>query len=260
VINNEQFLGVKGKLKKIFLNVVFRLTNKIQSVSHEAHDNLVQHFPYLHKKNKCIVIPNGIEIERFLYATPRNLKSEINLSDEVFLIGFLGRFMAQKGFRYLVDAIDFLRHNQLPKKPIVMTFGNGCFYSHEREMIKKRGLEDFFHFMPFTPNVASAMKGLDVIAMPSLWEACPLQPMEALVCGTPFIGTDCVGLNEVLQGTPASIVPKADSRALANAILLEIQKNRKNVFSSFQHKAARRFNVSKTRNLIFQQYDALTSK
>ncbi len=167
--------------------------------------------------------------------------------------------MAQKGFRFLVDAIELLRQEQLPKKPIVMTFGDGCFASQEKIKIKERGLEEHFFFMPFAPNVASTMKGLDVIAMPSLWEACPLQPMEALVCGTPFIGTDCVGLHEVLQDTPASIVPKKDASALANAIASEIRESRKNIFTKFQNEAARRFNVLKTRNSIFQLYEEITT-
>ena len=257
VMNKSQFLGIKGIIKKNALGAAFRLIDKIQSVSYGAHDNLIENFPNLNRNNKCVVILNGIEIKRFVEAVPRNLRAENKIGDDVYLIGFLGRFMAQKGFRYLVDAIELLRRLELPRKPVVMTFGDGCFASQDKEMIKNRGLEGYFRFMPFTPNVAGTIKGLDLIAMPSLWEACPLQPMEALVCGTPFIGTDCVGLYEVLIDTPAAIVPKADAFRLSNAIAYEMKNNRNDVFFKFKKKAAHRFDVFQTRTNLFKLYKEL---
>ncbi|NLC30785.1 MAG: glycosyltransferase family 4 protein, partial [Candidatus Moranbacteria bacterium] len=220
VINFNQFVGWKGHIKKWVMGILFNFINTIHSISHDAQENLLENFPFLSsRKNKLIVIPNGIEVERFSNAEPRDLKGELGVGEDVFLIGFLGRFMAQKGFCYLVDAIDLLQKKEnLPKRPLVLTFGEGAFIREEKLAIKKRNLEEYFCFMPFAPDVSGTIKGLDVVAMPSLWEACPLQPMEALICGTPFIGTDCIGLREVLNGTPAFVVPKADPHSLANAI------------------------------------------
>lgn len=260
VINENQFFGLKGKIKKIVLGGVFRLINQIHSVSHDAHNNFIENFPIFKTSDKCIVIPNGIEIERFNEAEMRDLKSETGTDEGFFLIGFLGRFMSQKGFKYLIEAIEILKKNELPLKPVVITFGDGGFASRDKKHIRDIGLEDHFRFMPFTPNIASTIKGLDLIAMPSLWEACPLQPMEALVCGTPFVGTDCVGLREVLENTPAITVPKANSKELAQAIIREILDHRKSIFLDFKEEAARRYDVAKTRSSIFQLYEKLTNK
>jgi glycosyltransferase involved in cell wall biosynthesis len=245
VLNRNQFCGIKGVLKRKMMGAFFGMIDIIHSVSYDAQSNLLSYFPSLSRRgNRCVVIHNGIEVERFEGASARDLRRELGVSEDVFLIGFLGRFMAQKGFRYLVDAVELLRSStSLPKKVLVLTFGEGAFIREENQAIEERGLTDYFRFMPFAPDVAGTIKGLDVIAMPSLWEACPLQPMEALVCGTPFIGSDCVGLREVLRSTPARIVPSADSKALAKAIIEEMLYPSKHEALAFRKLAAARFNV-----------------
>jgi glycosyltransferase involved in cell wall biosynthesis len=199
-------------------------------------------------------------MERFVVAMPRDLRGELGLREDVFLIGFMGRFMAQKGFRYIVDAVDLLRMKDgLPKRPLVLTFGEGAFIREEKQAIEKRGLKNYFCFMPFTPNVADTIKGLDVVAMPSLWEACGLLAMEVLACGTPLIGSDCIGLREVIQGTPAIVITKADAADLARALLQEMEKSSKESFLRYCKTAAGNFDVRKTSQSILNLYDSMTS-
>jgi glycosyltransferase involved in cell wall biosynthesis len=256
VINANQFSGLKGRIKQKGMAVLLRLVNKIHSVSYDAENNLLKYFPELAKRErKCVVIQNGIDVERFLAAEPRDLRGELGLADNTFLIGFMGRFMAQKGFRYLVDAMALLRDEKdLPKRPLVLTFGDGGFIRQEKQTIEERALEDYFHFMPFAPNVAGTIKGVDVVVIPSLWEACPLLPMETFVCGIPVIGSDCIGLREVLQKTPAKLVKSKNSRMLADAIKEEITVSRKNIFVSYIDMAIGRFDVKSQSKELKQIY------
>lgn len=261
-LNAKQFAGVKGRCKRLGMAWLFRLINLVHSVSHDAQENLLEFFPSLARKHeKCFVIPNGIEVERFVEAEPRDLRSELGLGKNVFLIGFFGRFMSPKGFRYLVDAIELLRANDdLPKKPLVLTFGDGGFIREEKKAINERGLGDNFCFMPFTPNVAGTIKGLDVVVMPSICEACPLLPMESLACGVPFIGSNCIGLREVLKGTPAIVVEKADSDSLARALSQEIKTCSRESFLSFIETASKMFDVRTTSQSLKNTYERMTNK
>lgn len=260
VINENQFIGVKGILKKMLMGRSLDLIDMIHSVSHDAENNLLLYFPRLAcRKGKSIVILNGIEIERFKSTSQRNLRVELGLEENIFLIGFFGRFMSQKGFRYLVDAIEILKnHPGLPIKPIVLTFGYGGYVREEMQAIKSRDLERYFYFMPFESNIAGVIKGLDVVVMPSLWEACPLLPMEVLSCGTPLIASDCIGMREVIEGTPTRIVPKAASNALAKAIENDIKISPKELFAKYRFEAMSRFNVKKTFYDIEKIYNYLT--
>lgn len=92
VINKEQFFGFKGKIKKIALCVALRLVNRVHSVSKEAQENLFENFPHVDDNYKSIVISNGIEIDRFREATPRDLNAEKGLGENVFFNWFSRSF------------------------------------------------------------------------------------------------------------------------------------------------------------------------
>lgn len=247
VLLPKQFQGVYGIIKKKVLSTMLLLTDAIHFVSNDSKQNLFEHIPKLRRhESKCHVIPNGIEVERFLDIDARPFREELNLDDDMFLIGFMGRFMSQKGFRRLIDAIEILQKNDnMDQTPVVLAFGYGGFIREDRELIEKKGLGKYFRFLPFADNVAASLHGLDVVAMPSLWEACPLLPMEALVSGTPVIGTDCLGLREVLYDTPGVVAKAGDSESLAHALLNEMESPSRGEAMAFREMAARRFNVKK---------------
>lgn len=246
VLTPGQFSGPSGLAKKAALGMMLSTITCIHCVSNDARDNLLAYLPILRVfKHRVVAIPNGIDVEPFVSAERRDLKGELGLPPDTFLIGFLGRFMSPKGFRYLVDALDQLnRVENLPRKPILLTFSQpDGFIREEQEEVRKRGLEGSIRFLSFVPNVGATLKGLDIVAMPSLWEACPLLPMETMVSGVPFVGTNCIGLREVLRNTPAYVVPARNSVALAE-VLLEEMKNPTSVKArDFAAEAATRFQV-----------------
>ena len=247
IFNDHQFQGVAGIIKKVGLSIMLPLVDVIHAVSHDSRENLLHYIFSLGLfRNKIRVIPHGIEIERFSVTNARDLRKELNLPNNSFLIGFLGRFMSPKGFVYLVEAINLLyKKYRLINKPFVLAFGDGAFIREEKNYVKKKGLDEYVYFMPFTANIAPTLRGLDVVAIPSLWEACGLLPMEAMISGVPVIGTNCVGLREVLKGTPSEIIPVRDAEALADALFREMNNPSKEKARGYQKEAALRFDARK---------------
>jgi len=249
VFTPGQFVGLKGFMEKWALGAIFSIVDRIHCVSNDARENLLAYLPILRLfENKVVTILHGIEVEPFANADQRDLKAELGLPPDAFLIGFMGRFMAQKGFRYLVDALEQLKvMDNLSKKPLVLTFSQADgFIREEQEEVNKRGLAGSILFLPFVPNVASTLKGLDIVAMPSLWEACGLLAMETLVAGIPLVGTNCIGLREVLQNTPAYVVPAKDSAALSEALAMEMRAPTTSRAKKFATEAASRFEVKRS--------------
>lgn len=256
-INEGQFAGRAGTAKKAFVGSCLQRIGGIQSVSHDAERNLLEFFPEL-PRERCRVVPSGIEVERFRIGERRDLRAELELEPDRFLVGFLGRFMSPKGFRYLVDAVEILAGREdLPRRALVVAFGWGGFIREEQRDIVRRGLEDSFRFLPFAANAAESIRGLDVVAMPSLWEACGLLAMEVLVAGTPLIASDCIGLREVVAGTPATVVPPADGPALAEAIALHMSRDLAPRFRDFVPDAARRYDARTQIEGILELYREL---
>jgi glycosyltransferase involved in cell wall biosynthesis len=245
VFTREIFKGASGCLKRIALSVLLPSIKKIHTVSYDAKDNLIKYLPTLKLCNsKVIAILNGIEVERFVLSEGREFRKELGIGENTFLIGFLGRYMSQKGFVYLVDALELLyKKRELRKRPVVLAFGEGAYIREEKTNVERRGLQNVIYFMPFEPNISPILKGLDLVVMPSLWEACGLLAMEAMVSGVPLIGTDCIGLREVLHATPCKIIPARNSEALADAIAIEIGNPSKDHAQKFSRVAAERFDA-----------------
>ena len=101
------------------------------------------------------------------------------------------------------------------------------------------------------------MKGFDVIAMPSIWEACGLVGMEALTAGVPIIGTSCIGLREVLKDTPAIVIPPGDALSLAVALEHQIDHPKIDPFKEFMPIAYNRFNIDHTARRLHSLYKEL---
>lgn len=245
VFNDSQFEGFRGAVKRKILAFALSGVNRIHAVSNDVKINLLEYMPSLEQKRISVIL-NGIEIERFEGAQSSDLRSEYGLADDTFLIGFLGRFMAQKGFRYLIDAMEILlRSNRFTKKPVVLAFGEDGFIREEKEYVHSKGMSGIILFCPLVANVAPVLKGLDVVVMPSLWEACGLLAMEAMVAGVPLIGTNCIGLREVLHDTPSRVIPPKNSLSLAEAIAAEMKFSSRNITETFVPEAINRFDVKR---------------
>lgn len=240
VFTSRQFNGLLGKIKQAVISFSFKRLDLIHTVTKDANENFLEFFPET-DSNKLRYIAHGIDAERFQNATARNFKKELGLADDCILIGFFGRFMGQKGFRILVAAVKILESDNEFANIKVLTFGWGGFIREDYAYISEQGLQNQFIQMPSTNDMPAAIKGVDVVAMPSRWEACGLLGMEALCCGTPIVGTNCIGLREVLENSPALSIEVDNIQALANK--LKASLSLKQSFIDYVPKAVERFSV-----------------
>lgn len=224
VFRSEEFSPPFGKIKRAILGRVLGMADIIQSVGYDAEENLVQFLPFLAKKRrKLVVIRNGIMVESLVKNTEinkRNYRKEIGIDDDVFLFGFLGRFMPQKGFVYLIDAVEELsKDRQFGNRFKIIAVNDGAFIREYKSIIMEKRLSDYFSFHEFIPNVNEILTELDALVMPSLWEAYSLLPCEAFILGCPVIASNCIGLREVIKDTPALVIREKDSHSIAEAMI-----------------------------------------
>lgn len=267
VFREDQFSSKLGFLKKKCLGVLLSRADVIQSVSHDAQNNLVSYFPALSKKkDRLTVILNGIStrsLSQNAGLNPSSFRKEIALGEEVILFGFLGRFMPQKGFVYLIDAVEALSKDpEVAHRFKVVAVNDGAFIREYKAIVQEKGLSDYFIFYGFTPHVDRIMQALNAVVIPSLWEACPLLPMEAFVLGCPVIASECIGLREVVSGTPASIVKMKDGYSIAEKLkeVIHSPARIKQAALEYAVKAVDRFDVRYSAERLDQLFDVLSAK
>jgi glycosyltransferase involved in cell wall biosynthesis len=145
------------------------------------------------------------------------------------LIGFAGRFVEEKGFDFLLQAV----------KPTLERVPNAHFvYAGETNVV----YENFFgrckHLLDESRDSVTVL-GLirdqqklanfyamcDLFALPSRTDCFPSVQIEALLCGTPLVTTDIPGAREVLKATGmGKLVRPGDPIALAEGFA-EVLRN-----------------------------------
>lgn len=258
----EQFHGWFGKLKKWVMAWLFSLADIVNPVGKDAASNFIDTFPGLNSRGRVKGIRNGVEAECFLLDGFRDLRNEASIPSDALVLGFFGRFMAQKGFGLLVDAVGKLNRESIGRPVHVCCFGWGGFIREEQAEIRSRGLESFFHFFPATDLMAEAIRGVDVVVMPSKWEACPLLPMEVMISGRPLIASNCIGMKEVIADSPAMVFDVGSLDGLlekirlfsANQDAFQLESNR------FREEAASRFDVSQTSSRLANLFNDVLVK
>ncbi|MGB2136884.1 MAG: glycosyltransferase family 4 protein, partial [Flavobacteriaceae bacterium] len=241
---------------------LFSLADIVNPVGKDAASNFIDTFPGLNSRGRVKGIRNGVEAECFLLDGFRDLRNEASIPSDALVLGFFGRFMAQKGFGLLVDAVGKLNRESIGRPVHVCCFGWGGFIREEQAEIRSRGLESFFHFFPATDLMAEAIRGVDVVVMPSKWEACPLLPMEVMISGRPLIASNCIGMKEVIADSPAMVFDVGSLDGLlekirlfsANQDAFQLESNR------FREEAASRFDVSQTSSRLANLFNDVLVK
>ncbi|MDG5499013.1 glycosyltransferase family 4 protein [Marinobacter sp. BGYM27] len=254
----DQFKGMKGRVKRWLIGTLLKTCTVINPVGRDAMLNMKETYPRLDEGNRIAEIRNGIDSSFFMTDQVRDLRAESSIPDSALLAGFFGRFMAQKGFGLLVEAVERMKDSQLPI--YVACFGWGGFIREEQAALEARGLTEYFHFFPATDEMPAALRGVDIVVMPSRWEACPLLPMEAMVAGAPVLGSDCIGLKEVIEDTPSLMFPQGSVDDLIAQLkyFKEHQPAIKEECVAFRPEAADRFDVGHTAKSLHAIYSRMT--
>jgi glycosyltransferase involved in cell wall biosynthesis len=262
VVLDHQYRDWRGRLIRRSMDTALRHVDCIHAVSQSCREHLLAAFPSASRCSRGIrVILNGIEPAGFLAARPKEIRAGLGLPQDAILVGFFGRFMSQKGFTYLVDAVRKAVERGRSVPPIaVLAVGGGGYRREEEQRVASLGLTSHFFFMDFTADVASVMKAVDVVAMPSLWEACPILPMEALTAGVPLVTSDFPALEEVVAGSPARTTPMKDSDALLQAILEMGTPAQRDIAEAFAPLAARRHDAADARRAVSAMYAYLMTR
>ena len=255
----SMFHGAVGTAARLGLNILLRRCDLIQAVSEDCGTNFREFMPHV-RGERVHVVANGIDTSRFSDAVPVNAKEYFSFDDSTFVFGFFGRFMAQKGFRTIVDAVELIARTEPATSFRVVTFGWGGFVREDYQYLKDKGLGDYFVQHPGTDEPERWIKAMDALLMPSRWEACGLVGMEALVAGVPIIGANCLGLREVFAGSPAVVVAPGNRGDLAAAMRHILESNPRREFSRYVPTAIDRFDVSKCATGIRALYDELVSR
>jgi len=133
------------------------------------------------------------------------------LTDDIPVIGFLGRLVMEKGLDVFSDAIDQLRRRQVPHQ--VMVIGEGP----ARGWFESRLPHARFVGFQGGSDLGRAVACMDLLFNPSVTETFGNVTLEAMACGLPVVAAKATGSQSLVEDkvsgrliTPGAINQFAD--------------------------------------------------
>ena len=140
------------------------------------------------------VIYNGIDINTFL-TTKEDLREELNIPLDAFVVGHVGRFNTAKNHDSIIDvAIQMCN-----------TDGNIYFVLCGKDTdaalvakVKEVGLQNQIKLLGLRKDVIRVLNTLDCFYFPSISEGQPNALIEAMAVGLPFVASNIASIKETV--------------------------------------------------------------
>jgi FkbM family methyltransferase len=156
---------------------------------------------------RTIVIPNGIDLERFASeAGDREaLRRELDIPPTALVVGHVGRFAPQKNHRQLVRVFERLLVDR--SDAMLVLVGDGELKNEIAAMVERLGLRARVRFLGLRMDIPRVLSAFDVLVMPSLFEGFPLTLVEAHAAALPCVVSNTITPEVNLDSSLIRFVP-----------------------------------------------------
>lgn len=229
----------------------------VHSCDYADHSKFLSPF---RAKLDCIYPP--VEIPEPKPEQVAQWRAELGLTENK-LVGFAGRFVQEKGFDYLLQAIPLVRA-KIPNVKFVYAGEINVVYEHfydrwkhlveqERESIVTLGL------LLDPQKLANFYAMNDLFVLPSRTDCFPSVQIEAMLSGTPVVATNIPGAREVVRVTGmGKLVTPRDPQALAEG-LVEVLNHRA-AYTKTRAQIREIFNTEKTLDEYEKLFESLVQR
>ncbi|GAB6072216.1 GT4 family glycosyltransferase PelF [Venenivibrio stagnispumantis] len=197
---------LKGSIEENYIkNMWVKFFEGINYFCYEGADKILSLFEgarqiqisYGAKAEKTEVIPNGVDIERYIKLVPekekyKNLKT-ISLIGRVVPIKDIKTFI--RAIRIVVDKIPDVQGWIVGPEDEDKEYAQEC-----RDMVKMLSLEDNVKFLGFQ-KIDEILPKTKILTLTSISEGMPLVILEAFATGTPVVATDVGSCKDLIYGS-----------------------------------------------------------
>ena len=247
-----------GVSKKDFLHTLrFKRVDAWVSTLDYMEQQVLTHtrFP----ADRLHVIPIGTAIDQTSILSKEDARGAMNLTNDKFIVGVVGRLDEKKGQLDVMEAIPQLKNSE---KNMQVVFVGDQTKNEANEYVQKLNntiaqeqLQEIVSFLPHQPNMQQLYGAFDLVIVPSWEETFGTVTIEAMASGVPVIGSNTAGTAEILSNEKFLFQPK-NSLSLSQT-WLELMNNDKlrtdwaiQLQHKFQEKYSMKSSMSAWKELI----------
>ena len=190
---------------------------RMVGVSGSVRDDLAAAGCGFTDSNLC-VINNAIDVRQAeaMQLSKQEARRMLDLPEQAFIFGAIGRLVPVKGHRYLICAFAEIART-VPDAHLAI-IGGGRVQQELEALINSFELAGRIHLLGQREHALQFVRAYDVFVMPSLSEGLPLALLEGLSARLPVIGTDIPSMRAIIEGAGGECVPAKNVDNLATAL------------------------------------------
>ena len=146
----------------------------------------------LFKTKDSLIIPNGIDIERFKYSQASRdlLRGKLGIENDCFVVLCVGSLLEVKNHARAISIFEKLQSDMGCSRLVLV--GDGPLRPPLEAEVERKGLSDRVIFAGFIEDVSQWYSLADVLLFPSLYEGFPITLVEAQANGLPVVCSDSI--------------------------------------------------------------------
>ncbi|MFC1626965.1 glycosyltransferase [Patescibacteria group bacterium] len=199
------------KFVRPLLKLIYTKAQSVDANSKYLKQLTLRSFPKLNIK----VIRNGVDLKKF-YPAKKLPKKPIILCNS--------RLGKRKGIEYLIKAMPKVIA-KIPQARLILV-GEGVEKENLKRLTSELRLDKQVKFLGKVEHkkLPEIYRKASVFVLPSLSESLSNSLLEALACGLPVVATNVGGNPELVKKNNGLLVPTANEKALAQAIVKLLSK------------------------------------
>ncbi len=205
-----------------FTKIIGFFLNSLSSKVIVVSDAVKKHWLHAVNEAKMIRIYNGIDSAPFKDCSS-SLRKEIGVSNEVVVIGMIGRINHWKGQSYFLEIARKL-HQNYPFLCFVLVGdvypGNEALLTLLNQEIANSGFSNKIFNLNYRTDIVNILNGLDIFILPSIEpDPFPTVILESMCAQKAVVATNHGGAPEMIEdGKSGIIIPINNPLAAANKI------------------------------------------
>jgi glycosyltransferase involved in cell wall biosynthesis len=214
VISHEHTWSFEGQIARRLIDrhIVSRFSDTVIAVSQADRRRMISIVGM--PNERVTLIPNGIPQPRPLHAA--SVRANFGIADDAPLLAQTAVLRPQKAIVTMLEAMVVVHERQPAARLLVLGPGDpSALQARAAEL----GVTDAVSFIGQRDDVDDILAAADMGVLSSEFEGMPLAILEYMAAGLPVVSTGVGGVPEIVcEGQTGLLVPRGDSRALAEGI------------------------------------------
>lgn len=186
-------------------------------------------------KEKIILVPNGVDNSRFFPMDKSELKVRLNISQQQFVISFIGAFIERKGINDLLLAVKDMDNVGL------ICIGKGEIADSSKIIFADTLLHE---------KIPQYIGASDLFVFPTRAEGSSNALLEAMACGLPIITSNIPEVINQIGSENALYVTVGDVSDLKKKIELMKDKSLRDKYSAKSLDVAKKYSLNQRSKII----------